>query len=204
MKKRFVLLSFLCVLFVGIVLSLLRFRTQTIKSDIEENPSPSSQQDEKRVVWDDPAGFTFTYDLSMTIDPHAEDTENYAHVEVSKPGEAGMIIVWASDTTSQTLPQWVSGQKHLTKISTMDTTLGGQPAIKINGMETSQILSVATLYDGLVFHIDAYTSESAFLVAEFGKITNSFVFKPVEEIQTDQQQESDEDEMLFDEEEIVE
>jgi hypothetical protein len=203
MKKRFVLLSFLCILFVGIILILLRVKTQTIKSDVEENPSPTSQQEEKRVVWDDPAGFTFTYDPSMTIDPHAEDTENYAHVEISKQGETGMIIVWASDTRSQTISQWVSGQKHFATASTMDTTLGGQPAIKINGTETSGIISVAALYDGLVFHIDAYTTESAFLATEFGNITDSFVFKPLEEIQIEQQ-ESGGDEVFFDEEEIVE
>lgn len=157
----------------------------------------------KRLLWDDPSGFTFTHDSSLIINSHTEDEENYAHVELTKLGENGKIIVWASDTSAQTLAGWVGGNKRFTKANTMDTTLGGQPAIKINGLQTSGVLTTGTLYDGLIFYIDAYASESAFLTEEFEKISDSFFFKPIENSQTDGQS-SDSNEAVFDEEEIVE
>jgi hypothetical protein len=203
MKKRFIIIGIVVFMLLSGAVGVFFFKTQNKQSQkVNAAPSPTPAE-EKRTLWDDPAGFSFTYDPSLVVDSHPEDQENYAHVELSKLGQEGTITVWASDTTAQTLPVWISGQKRFQKTSTMDTTLGGQPAIKINGAQTSGIMTIGALYDGLVFYIDKNGSGSAFLSDEFDKIADSFVFKPTEETQNDQQTIGG-NETVFDEEETVE
>jgi hypothetical protein len=203
MKKRLILLGIGLFVLAGIVSCVIYFKSQTKTPPKDTSSANPVVIEEKRNVWDDPAGFTFTYDASLVVNSHPEDQENYAHVELSKLGQSGKIIVWASDTAAQTTVGWVSGQKRFSKTSTMDTTLGGQPAIKINGMQTTGVMTIGAVYDGLIFSIDAYASESASLASEFEKISDSFVFKPLETDQTGQQSAA-ETGTSYDEEETVE
>jgi hypothetical protein len=203
MKKRLILLGIGFFVLTGIVFGVIYFKSQTKTPSKDTSSTNPAVIEEKRNVWDDPAGFTFTYDASLVVNSHPEDQENYAHIELSKLGQSGKIIVWASDTAFQTTAGWVSGQKRFSKTSTMDTALGGQPAIKINGTQTTGIMTIGAVYDGLIFSIEAYASESATLAAEFEKISDSFVFKPLETDQTVQQS-TEETGTSYDEEETVE
>src|SRR5574340_1306294 len=55
---------------------------------------------EEFLTWEDQSGFSFRYPKSITIDKHAEDEVNYAHIELTDKNNPGTIIIWAKDTSA--------------------------------------------------------------------------------------------------------
>jgi hypothetical protein len=91
----------------------------------------TSSAQQNLLTWEDPAGFTFQYLEGLTVDRHEEDNENYAHIEFTHPDHPGNIIVWAKDTTADSVDGWLKVSREFSGGSTIDTTLGQKPAKKI-------------------------------------------------------------------------
>jgi len=94
----------------------------------------------KLLIWNDQAGFTFQYPEGLQIDKHDEDKENYAHIDFTKSGETGGILVMASDTKYKNVDEWVKLDKALTGGLVVDTTLGGKPAKKISFSDSGKVI----------------------------------------------------------------
>lgn len=121
------------------------------------------------MTWKDEAGFSFQYPKDLSVNKHEEDPDNYAHVELTSRDHPGNIIVWASD------PPKIWPPKEGTSI---DTTLGGEPAKKILIASPSAKFIVGTLFDGLLFKVEGTYTDKQFWQPIQDTIVTSFAFTP--------------------------
>ncbi len=181
MQRRFIIGSLVALVSIGLAISgvlILSKKTALpqISQQLPEAPTPASAA--KLLTWDDPAGFTFSYPEGVLINKHDEDKDNYAHVELTNKDHQGSLIVWAKDTTSADVTAWVRTEKQFTGATAIDTTLGSQAAKKI--VLPPNKLIVGTIYDELLFTIDATLDDKAYWSQVQDAIANSFTFKPAQ------------------------
>lgn len=159
-------------------------------------PTPTPQDLE---TWDDPAGFSFKYPKGIVIDKHDEDTQNYAHLEMTNTNYPGKIIVWAKDTTAASLDTWMKSTKMLKNAAAMDTTLGGLAGKKFVIKDPASMLITGTITDQIVFTVEAEPKDGEYWRVAYDTIVGSFAF-------TDNTAtgEAGGDEIVADEEEVVE
>lgn len=173
--------------------------------EVEATPTPTPS---KLLTWNDPNGFTFQYPEGSSVNKHDEDKENYAHLEFTHPDHAGSLIVWGkdpirgvTDTTS-----WVKNEKRFIGASTLDTQFGGQAAKKIIIEGITRVLVTGTVYDNIVWSVEAKLEDAEFWTSVHTKIVDSFAFVPVKEPGTEATSDSAPvvDDVAVDEEEVVE
>lgn len=129
---------------------------------------------EEQSTWNDQSQFSINYPKSLTINPHDEDTVNYAHVELTSATHSGNLIVWARDTSAQTADDWVKKQKIENAI---DSTLGGDPAKKIISSGTgSAKLMIAAVHGGYLYEIEANLIDRAYWQNVYDSVSKSFTF----------------------------
>ena len=114
--------------------------------------SPLGKQEEKEefslIDWEDPAGFKFAYPDVLEIDPHEEDEENYAHLELTSQDHPGSNLIWMKDTDYENLDEWLEGEQIETLV--FDSELGGESAKKITYNEPRKLITAAIDVDVLV------------------------------------------------------
>lgn len=157
-------------------------------------------------LWTDPAGFTFKYPKGISIDAHDEDTENYAHVELTSSNHSGKCIIWAKDTTAVDSDAWVKGEKDFSGAVSVDTTMGGQPAKKLIVQGPPKRFITATIADAIVFYIEAENGTGDFWKQTYDTIASSFTFISEENQRTSSSpaETGESDSTSVDEEEVVE
>ena len=131
----------------------------------------------KLATWEDQAGFSFSYPENIEIDPHEEDTENYAHLELTSdhPGE---IIIWCQDTTYADIEDWAEEELE-EEGQVFDTELGGEPAKKVAYLEPKKMVTATIDVDALVL-IEMLPDEEGYWQGVHDQILSSFVFIPLE------------------------
>jgi hypothetical protein len=162
-KKLIVAGIIICVILISGILFFNRqriFSPKKVQKTAEVIASPTPKED--LVTWDDPAGFTFRYPKGLTVDKHDEDTENYAHVELTSTGHPGRVIVWAKDTTATTIAQWLKNEKSLKDAVSIDTTLGGNEAKKVMVKEPKKKQITATLDEDIVVIVETELDDEEF------------------------------------------
>ncbi|MBI2405018.1 hypothetical protein HYV22_02460 [Candidatus Gottesmanbacteria bacterium] len=180
MQKRFVFIAVLGIVALAAGTGLLIFSKKTViqpPTSIETAPMPTPAV--KLLTWDDPAGFTFSYPEGLTVNKHDEDQENYAHVELTNTDHPGSLIVWAKDTLAADVVAWVRTEKQFAGATILDTTLGNQPAKKI--VFPPNKLIIGTIYDELLFTIDAMLEDKTYWTQVQDAVVNSFAFKQVQD-----------------------
>ena len=178
--KKIILVAIITGAVVGIVGGGLFFwmqKTKSTSSPPKANEPVVSQ--EKLFTWDDPAGFTFSYPDGLTINKHDEDKDNYAHVELTHASHQGNIIIWSKDTTASDVNAWVKTEKQFKDATVFDTTLGGQPAKKILITNPTKKVIIGTIYDELLFSLEAELGSDDYWQKIIDIIASSFTFKPV-------------------------
>lgn len=166
------------------------------KSDLSLLPTPTVLVQPTPVlsVWDDPAGFSISYPKDSTIDPHKEDVVHYAHVDFR--GTDGVVTVWVKDIPAgvTTAMDAVKKDASLSSQLTFDTSMGGQPAVKIRDQATGKT-TVMSVYDGVLFVL-----ESTGDAQTFDRMISSFRYVPIESTQaqgaSDTQASVDEEESI--------
>lgn len=165
MNKRLIILAGV-ILIAGIVAGILFINRQRIfpqkkvQNVVESPTTPTPQVD--LATWEDPAGFTFQYPKGIQVNKHDEDTENYAHVELTHPDHKGNVIVWMKDTTATTIAQWLKNEKSLASAVSVDTTLGGNEAKKVMVKEPKVKQITATLDEDVVVIVEANLEDEAY------------------------------------------
>lgn len=157
MKKKIIIITGMSVgiLVTGSILFFNRehfFFAKKTQDQMVANFSPTPK--EELVVWDDPAGFSFQYPKGLNMDIHDEDTQHYAHIELTSPEHKGRLIVWAKDTTATTIDGWFKNEKSLQDAVSVDTVLGKNEAKKI------------IVKDGIVKQITATLDEDVLMMVE--------------------------------------
>lgn len=152
------------------------WKTRQIKSEVTlpaVSPTPTPQDLE---TWDDPAGFSFKYPKGIVIDKHDEDTQNYAHLEMTHAGYPGTIIIWAKDTTAASLDAWIKSDKILKNATVMDTTFGGIAGKKFVVKEPNPMLITGTITDQIVFTVEAQPKDGEYWQNAYNTLIESFAF----------------------------
>jgi hypothetical protein len=178
--RRPVIIIILAGLFLGIagaVIYVKKTNDENKYKQSEPQQTNTSAVQQKFLTWDDPAGFTFRYPDDLAVDKHDEDTENYAHVELTHPAHPGNIIVWAKDTTAGTVDAWLTANREFSAGSSIDTTLGGNPAKKIL-LESPKRIIVAALDADVVVTVEALLSDP-YWSSVTDSLVEAFAFVPL-------------------------
>lgn len=183
---------------------------------VRGNPAPTEQQAAptpaaerpQLLTWNDPNGFTFQYPEGLSINKHDEDKENYAHLEFTHPDHPGKLIVWGKDPAKgvSDLSTWVKNEKRFTGANVLDTELGSKAGKKVMIEGVNRMLIVGTVYDGIVWTVEATLEEAPFWTDVHTGVADSFKFIPVKEPGSTATAESAPavDDVAVDEEEIIE
>lgn len=158
------------------------FRNKIFKQHVQVTPQVVQEEKIALVTWNDPAGFSFQYPKNITINKHDEDTENYAHLELTNTEHPGRISIWAKDTAYTDVASWTAKDVTVKGGSTIDTTLGGKPAKKIILAQSAlggKKLITGAIDEQILFTIEAEPSgEDAYWQQTYDAISQSFVFVP--------------------------
>lgn len=136
---------------------------------------PEEKGETKLAVWEDPAGFKFSYPQEIKIDPHEEDMENYAHLELISSNHPGKILIWMKDTNYKTLDEWVEDYGGDAQI--FDSDLDGHPAKKAAWINPKKLSTVAFDVDVLV--LAEVILEDKWWEETYDQILSSFEFIPL-------------------------
>lgn len=129
------------------------------------------------VVWQDPAGFKFSYPSDLKIDTHPEDALNYSHLEITSEDSEGSIVILMKDTSYQTIEAWTKKEVG-SQAQVLDSQLGGKAAKKVAYASPKKLLTATIDVDVLVtvegiFGSDSYWQDT------YNGILSSFEFTPL-------------------------
>lgn len=127
-------------------------------------------------TWTDQAGFTFGYPKDISVNPHEEDTTNFAHVELTHKDHPGSVIVWMKDLPAPDLAGWIKKEKRFTGGSILDTTLGGKPAKKILISDPTKMIIVGAIDNDVLVTIEGELTDSDYWSKVHAGIVDSFTF----------------------------
>lgn len=145
-------------------------RRMSLVSQVVQTPEVS----EEMAIWTDQSGFSVEYPKNLIMNPHDEDNENYAHVELTSATYSGSLIVWAKDTTVVNIEDYAKKSKAL---SFIDTTLGGESAKKLLQTDVSKKITTSVIKDGYLYQIEADLKDNEYWNKIFDKVSASFRFK---------------------------
>ncbi len=128
------------------------------------------------VTWTDQSGFTFGYPKDITVNPHEEDTINYAHVELTHKDHPGTIIVWSKDLPAPDLAGWMKKDQRFVGGSILDTTLGGKPAKKILISDPVKTVIVGAIDTDVLVTVGGELTDSDYWSKVHQGIVDSFAF----------------------------
>lgn len=213
-KRKITLISLGIIVILLVLISGVYFRYKfaaKVVSPLTEI-QPTSTPAEESATWDDQAEFSFQYPKSLSLNPHPEDQENYAHVELTSATHSGSLVVWTKDTTAENIDDWAKQTKTQNAI---DSTLGGEPAKKISTNEENKKLTTTVIRNGYLYQIEVILADLPDRQAGFDfwnkvyeTVSSSFKFtssqdKQREDIQNEVEQEIGGEEVI-EEEEIIE
>lgn len=135
---------------------------------------PTAAPAEELAEWVDQSEFAFRYPKSLKLDPHEEDQQNYAHVELTSATHSGNLIVWVKDTNSKDLEDWVKKTK---TTGVLESTLGGESAKKVlTSGDKGQVLIVTTIRDGYLYQIESNFGEGNYWNQVYQIVSSTFKF----------------------------
>ncbi len=181
--------------------------SRPVVSSIDQQLNTNSSSSEKGLVWEDPAGFRFSYPEGLELNAHPEDKQNYAHIEFTSTTHPGHVIVWAKDLPSgnQRLEAWIKANKSYAGATIVDSTFVGEPAKKILLATTPSQRHVVSYADDILFIIEASLDDAEFWSPVADGIVDTFAIVPLEdEAAASGQAQDTSDYIPADEEEIIE
>jgi hypothetical protein len=171
-KKLLILSGVVAVLLVG---GLVVMRLKKVPSGIISPLVETEKEELSLIVWEDPAGFKFSYPSKITIDPHEEDKENYAHLELTSPSHPGKILIWMKDTNYKNPDDWA--KKEVGEGQVFDSELGGKPAKKVASINPKKLTTATIDVDVLVL-VEVFP-EDEWWNEVYNQILSSFEFIPL-------------------------
>lgn len=157
---------------------IIAIRIKKSSSIVSPVAGPTVESEVKLTTWEDPAGFSFSYPENIAIDPHEEDKENYAHLELTSPSDSeGKIIIWVRETDYTDIEDWVEEASR--DVQVLDTELDGEPAKKIAYSDPQKLVTAAIDIDALVL-IEMTPDDQGYWQAVYDQVLKSFTFIPLE------------------------
>jgi hypothetical protein len=179
MNKRVVIVIIcLFLLLVGLAIIVLKFQQRGSIVSPVGSPGEESQPVVELTNWEDPAGFMFSYPETLSLDPHEEDEENYAHLELTAPAKEGKIIIWLKETNYTDIKDYVAAEVG-ESAAVLDTDLAGASAKKIAYADPQRMVIAAIDVDALLL-LEMTPDEEGYWQKVFDQILASFEFVPLE------------------------
>jgi len=159
-------------------LPFLQNKPDTITSlDIKEVESKTPKIE--TADWDDPAGFSFSFDKSFKVDSHPDDEVNYSNLTFTKEGDSGVVQITVSDFKYKNLDDWLVKDTQAKLGAGLDTQVSGINAKKVaigNGILLGLVDS-----DNVGYFLQLKPgSDEAYWQKAFNIILDSFKFTPYE------------------------
>jgi len=133
--------------------------------------------------WEDPAGIAFEYPDILVSNIHEEDQENYAHIEFTHDKYNGSIIIWASDAPTSSsesiierIDDWAENQTMFDISSALESSMAGLVAKKYRIQDKNNSEIIATLYDDIIWYVEAHFIDDSFWRPIYGNIVDSLEF----------------------------
>lgn len=181
-KKKIVLICGLVVIVIGGI-AFVTFnltRSEEILSPAVSFQLTPTPVEEKLASWKDQAEFSFLYPESLTLDPHDEDKDYYAHVELKSATHAGNLIVWVKDTDASNIADWQKREKIQNPI---DSLLDGVEAKKVLLSGESRKIVTSSVYGGYLYEIEVNPTDFDYWNRIYNQVIASFKFIPAETVQ---------------------
>lgn len=134
---------------------------------------PSGTQPIEMATWNDQSEFNIRYPVNLTINKHAEDNENYTHLEFTSATHSGNLIIWVKDSDYQDIDDWV---KHNNISSSIDSALGEEKAKKFLISDNEHKVTVAAIRSGYLYLVEATLTDASFWNSVFDSVVKSFKF----------------------------
>jgi hypothetical protein len=146
------------------------------------NSAIKNLENEELKSWKDQAEFSISYPGSLNLDPHKEDNENYAHIELTSKENSGSLTVFVKDTNADTLKSFV----RINKIQgAIDSTIDGVSAIKLLTDTTPKRIITSTLNKGYLYQIETVLDVNGFWNTVNSIVVSNFKFINSEIINND-------------------
>lgn len=177
-KKALIFILLLIIIGVSSFVVYKKFLSVNVVSPVTQ-VQPTAAPPEELATWIDPSEFSFQYPKNLTLNPHDEDQENYAHVELTSATHSGNLILWTKDTNSKDLEDWLKQ----TKIQgALDSTLGEEPAKKVlTSAGETQKLTTTAIRGGYLYQIEANLVDSDFWKRIYETVSSTYKFGKIVE-----------------------
>lgn len=189
----------------------LRFKKEIVVPQVIQVELPTSILVEETSTWDDPAQFSFQYPKSLLLNPHTEDQDNYAHVELTSAAHSGNLIIWVKDTTADTIDKWIIQGKIENAI---DSNIAGISAKKVLITGDINKLTISAIRGGYLYQIETdlvglpVHADSDYWNKTLDTVLSSFKFTSTEKSATQEKSVTSNNEQVPDtssnEEEVIE
>ena len=174
-KPLIIALLIISLIFSGVIVW--RFKKGSSLINPATGPSVDSSSAIKLDFWEDAAGFSFSYPEDISIDPHEEDEENYAHLELTLPGYEGRIVILVQETDYADIEVWQEEVEAEAQV--LDTELGERPAKKVIYSDPQKMVTAVIDVDALVL-VEMMPDEKGYWNEVYNQLLKSFVFIPLE------------------------
>lgn len=176
-KIIFIILGILVLLAAGGGFYYFKFYQKSSSGLVNPLTNQKTESEAKLLVWEDPAGFKFSYPEGVKINNHPEDEENYAHLELTSTSHPGSILVWMKDTNYKNIQDWVKKEASASSAQVFDSDLGDHPAQKV-ALTNPQKMVMATLDGNALVLVEVYPEDS-WWNQTYNQILSSFEFVPL-------------------------
>lgn len=204
MKSKIFIVLFIMLFITGLVGGYYFFISKNYISSVNTlqiSPTAIVEKTEELATWTDQSQISFQYPNSVTINPHDEDTDNYAHLELSSSEHPGKILVWVQDAPVNSLESWIKLQK---TENAVDTMLAGEKAKKLLIASDSKKTVITTIKNGYLYEVEVYpedpywehvydTLSQSFTIGEQGSMPNT---QTINDVDTTSGSDSVEEEVL--------
>jgi len=174
-KKVLIIIGVLVLIAIGVFVFLYQKTSSKMVNPLTQT---EQNQEGKLLVWEDPAGFKFSYPEEIKINNHPEDEENYAHLELTFTSHSGSILIWMKDNKYKNIQDWVKKENSTGLAQVFDSDLGGNPAQKL-AFTSPQKMVTATLDGNAIVLIEVYPQDS-WWNETYNQILKSFEFIPLQ------------------------
>lgn len=190
MEKKKLIVILLSLFFLGIIITGFVFRDKiaSLLGLSGKMISPLSEEKvEKKikeikfewVEWQDPAGFSFEYPKEVAIDDHPEDKINYAHLELTKKGKKGRIVILCNDSQYVDIDEWLKKDELVKNGNSLATEIASMSAKRVALGNEREIAGFID-WDEVIYTIDLQPEGEDYWRKVYNHLLSSFKLIPLE------------------------
>lgn len=129
--------------------------------------------------WQDSAGFAFEYPKELDINPHPEDEENYAYLELTKNDKNGRTIIVVNDSEYTDVGEWLEKDELVRDGNGLETEIASVSARRV-ALKNKREIAAFVDWDQVIYTIDNQGEGEEYWRQVYTGILSSFKLIPLE------------------------